>query len=236
MPWIRDGKCVYKKNKDGSRGEKEGCSDSIEKAKDYLKALYANTDDAPKKENKSMKMKKSELIALIKEEIMAEAEKFNMSPEDLRDFSQPDPPEYQASDEAFNKVNELIKSFQEIASKMQDERDYQYELLDIIKEIITSSPELDPQAVAMQAFPLLIQKLKADSNQFPMMQEGTLKEGFDPNDFMTMAKAIKQLLSDPYTGPMFAAIIGGLPVMSAYEKHVLGKMNKEQPPVDGGEM
>lgn len=69
MPWIRKGKCVYKKNKDGTKGKKEGCSDSIEKAKDYLKALYANTDDAPKKENKKMKMKKSELMALLKEEI-----------------------------------------------------------------------------------------------------------------------------------------------------------------------
>ena len=72
MPFMRDGKCVYKKNKDGSRGKKEGCSDSVEKAKDYLKALYANVDDATKKENKTMKIKKSELIALIKEEIMSE--------------------------------------------------------------------------------------------------------------------------------------------------------------------
>ena len=69
---MRDGKCVYKKNKDGSRGKKEGCSDSVEKAKDYLKALYANVDDATKKENKTMKIKKSELLALIKEEIMSE--------------------------------------------------------------------------------------------------------------------------------------------------------------------
>ena len=63
---------TLKKNKDGSRGKKEGCSDSVEKAKDYLKALYANVDDATKKENKTMKIKKSELIALIKEEIMSE--------------------------------------------------------------------------------------------------------------------------------------------------------------------
>lgn len=69
---MRDGKCVYKKNKDGSRGKKEGCSDSVEKAKDYLKALYANVDDATKKENKTMKIKKTELLALIKEEIMSE--------------------------------------------------------------------------------------------------------------------------------------------------------------------
>lgn len=41
MPYIRINKCVHKKN----TKEKVGCSDSVEKAKDYLKALYANEDD-----------------------------------------------------------------------------------------------------------------------------------------------------------------------------------------------
>ena len=95
-----------------------------------------------------MKIKKSQLIELIKEEIMAEAEMFKMSPEDLRDFSQPDPPEYQAADKAFDKVN---KDFQEIAVMMQDENNYQNELLEIIREIMTNSGNLDPQAVAIQA-------------------------------------------------------------------------------------
>jgi hypothetical protein len=36
MPYERRGKCVYNKT-----GEKVGCSNSIEKAKSYLKALYA---------------------------------------------------------------------------------------------------------------------------------------------------------------------------------------------------
>jgi hypothetical protein len=119
---------------------------------------------------------------------------------------------------------------------MQDERDYQYELLDIIKEIITSSPELDPQAVAIQALPRLIQKLQADLNQFPMMQEGILKEGFDPNDVATMMMAIKKLMTSPYTGPIFAAVVAGTPLLAIYEKYKFGEMNKEQPPVDGGEM
>lgn len=53
MPYIRVGKCVYKKNSDGSRGEKKGCSDTVEKAKDYMKALYAsekNEQVSPKME------------------------------------------------------------------------------------------------------------------------------------------------------------------------------------------
>jgi hypothetical protein len=38
MPYIRKGKCVYRKD----TGEKVGCSSSVEKAKQYLKALHAN--------------------------------------------------------------------------------------------------------------------------------------------------------------------------------------------------
>lgn len=180
-----------------------------------------------------MKIKKSALLELIKEEIVAEAEMFNMSFDDLRDFDIPDPPEYQASDKAFNKVNE---DFQEIAVMMQDENNYQEELLDIIKEIIINSPNLDAEAVAMQALPLLVKQLQTKLNQDPMMREGKIQEGVDPNDVMIMMMAIKKLLTSPYTGPLFAAVIAGMPVMAAYEKHVLGKMNKEQPPVDGGEM
>lgn len=41
MPYERKGKCVYKKD----TGEKVGCSDTVEKAEEYLKALYANVED-----------------------------------------------------------------------------------------------------------------------------------------------------------------------------------------------
>ena len=150
-----------------------------------------------------MKIKKSQLIELIKEEIMAEAEMFKMSDDDLRDFSVPDPPEYQASDKAFDKVN---KDFQEIAVMMQDEREYQYELLDIIKEIITSSPELDPQAVAIQALPRLIQKLQADLNQYPMMQEGI--ENINAENMQIVADAIQKMA--PLIGVMSLPVLIGL--------------------------
>jgi len=39
-PYRQKGKCVYKKNPDGSLGKKVGCSKSAEGAKKYLKALY----------------------------------------------------------------------------------------------------------------------------------------------------------------------------------------------------
>jgi hypothetical protein len=41
MPYIRKGKCVYRKD----TGKKVGCSSSIEKAKDYLKALHVNVTE-----------------------------------------------------------------------------------------------------------------------------------------------------------------------------------------------
>ena len=41
MPYIRKGKCVYKKDTDKT----VGCSKSASKAKKYIKALYANVED-----------------------------------------------------------------------------------------------------------------------------------------------------------------------------------------------
>jgi len=41
MPYVREGKCVYKKNPDGSKGKSMGCSDTEEKAKAHMRALYA---------------------------------------------------------------------------------------------------------------------------------------------------------------------------------------------------
>ena len=40
MPYMRVGKCVYKKTQDGKKGKKKGCSKTVAKAKKYLKKLY----------------------------------------------------------------------------------------------------------------------------------------------------------------------------------------------------
>jgi hypothetical protein len=42
MPYIRKGKCVYRKD----TGKKVGCSSSVEKAKKYLKALHINVQES----------------------------------------------------------------------------------------------------------------------------------------------------------------------------------------------
>lgn len=45
MPFKRKGKCVFKITKSGNQGEKKGCSKTVAKAKKYVKALYANSED-----------------------------------------------------------------------------------------------------------------------------------------------------------------------------------------------
>ena len=84
---MKKGKCVYKKNQDGSQGKKVGCTEGS--VDDYLKALYANVDDATKKESKTMKIKKSELFALIKEEIMSEMDGLTMMDDPYDDDAVP---------------------------------------------------------------------------------------------------------------------------------------------------
>jgi hypothetical protein len=63
MPYVRCGKCVYKGEKCSTKGEKVGCSDSIEKAKKYLIKLRMETSEGV------MKVTKNKLIQLIKEEL-----------------------------------------------------------------------------------------------------------------------------------------------------------------------
>lgn len=67
MPYVRCGKCAYKGKKCSTKGEKVGCSDSIDKAKLYLKALYANTNESI--EENTMNITKERLLQIIKEEV-----------------------------------------------------------------------------------------------------------------------------------------------------------------------
>lgn len=53
MPYTAVGKCVYKKNEDGKRGEKVGCTKGA--IKDYLAALYASDKNEAIKAHKEIK-------------------------------------------------------------------------------------------------------------------------------------------------------------------------------------
>ena len=139
-----------------------------------------------------MKIKKSELLALIKEEIMAEAEMFQMSDDDVKDFSIPDPPEYKASEEVFNMV--MI----DLEKMIEDD------LLDIIKEIIMERPESKPQDMAAKAMNALMQKLRAN----PMMEEAELQEGMDAESMQIVADAVQKMA--PLIGVMSLPVLVGL--------------------------
>ena len=143
-----------------------------------------------------MKIKKSELLALIKEEIMAEAEMFQMSDDDLRDLSVPDPQEYKDADEVFNMV-------------MQDlEKTIEDDLLDIIKDIMMQDANMMPQDVAEGAMNVLIQKLRTN----PMMEEAELQEGMDAESMQVVADAVQKMA--PLLGAMSLPVLIGL----IYEK------------------
>ena len=45
MPFKRKKNCVFKITKSGKQDKKKGCSKTVKKAKKYLAALYANSDD-----------------------------------------------------------------------------------------------------------------------------------------------------------------------------------------------
>lgn len=143
-----------------------------------------------------MKIKKSELLALIKEEIMAEAEMFQMSDDDLRDLSVPDPQEYKDADEVFNMV-------------MQDlEKTIEDDLLDIIKDIMMQDANMMPQDVAKEAMNVLIQKLRTN----PMMEEAEIQEGMDAESMQVVADAVQKMA--PLLGVMSLPVLIGL----IYEK------------------
>ena len=143
-----------------------------------------------------MKIKKSELLALIKEEIMAEAEMFQMSDDDLKDFSVPDPQEYKDADRVFNMVMENLE-------KMIED-----DLLDIIKEIMFQEYHETPEAVAEEAMNVLIQKLRTN----PMMEEAELREGMDAESMQVVADAVQKMA--PLLGVMSLPVLIGL----IYEK------------------
>ncbi len=66
MPYVVDGKCVYKKNADGSKGEKVGCTDGD--VDDYLAALHKNANEGVIREN-NVRITERELAQIIAEEV-----------------------------------------------------------------------------------------------------------------------------------------------------------------------
>tara|TARA_B100002019_G_C21035102_1_gene481605 strand:- start:212 stop:670 length:459 start_codon:yes stop_codon:yes gene_type:complete len=141
-----------------------------------------------------MKIKKSQLIQLIKEEIMAEAEMFKMSDEDLRDFSVPDPQEYRQADVIFNMVMEDL------------EKEVEEDLLDIIKEIIMQGRGQKPQDMANEAFGKLMVMMRGGGPPHGAMQEGV--ENINAENMQIVADALQKMA--PLIGVMSLPVLIGL--------------------------
>ena len=189
---MKKGKCVYKKNQDGSQGKKVGCTKgSVE---DYLKALHANTDGETKKENKSMKIKKSELLALIKEEIMKEMyDDFMLDDE----YDGQLPPEGVVDDhtrEEMDQTNQIISMAYSLAGSGEAAKHLLQKCIGLIDNY---------EEARLSQY---------DDDEDDMMQERKLKEGFNPDDAAKIGAAMEQLA--PLIGTMSLPVIIGL----IYEK------------------
>ncbi len=66
MPYSidRKNKCVYKKNPDGSRGKKVGCTKGS--LKKYLAALYVNEEDCCKQTSGLSKITEQRIRSIVK--------------------------------------------------------------------------------------------------------------------------------------------------------------------------
>lgn len=61
MPYTRSGKCVHKRNADGSPGAVVKCHDDVKQAQAHLEALEANVSDATDKDQKEMRYTQQEV-------------------------------------------------------------------------------------------------------------------------------------------------------------------------------
>lgn len=221
MPYMKKGKCVYKKNQDGSQGKKVGCTEGP--VDDYLKALYANVDDATKKENKTMKIKKSELLALIKEEIMDEMRGLTMMDDPYDDDAVP------AGMEQGGAMDQVAKEIDHMITIQMDD------VISMLSNyLVTSGASRDPRRAAAMgmemlrdaglAFPdqsALERMIAGDDGD--MMEEGM--ENITPENIGIVFEALGKM------APMIGAM--GVPAFIVMLKEFYDERKGAQ---DGGEM
>ena len=64
-------------------------------------------------------------------------------------------------------------------------------------------------------------------NEEPV-DEAVLQEGDILSNLPAVMDAITKMATDPYTGPLIAAVIAGMPIMAAIEKHLLSKLPQDR--------
>jgi urease gamma subunit len=221
MPYMKKGKCVYKKNQDGSQGKKVGCTEGP--VDDYLKALYANVDDATKKENKTMKIKKSELLALIKEEIMDEMRGLTMMDDPYDDDAVP------AGMEQGGAMDQVAKEIDHMITIEMDDI-----IAMLSNYLVTSGASRDPRRAAAMGMEMLRDAGLAFPDQSAlermiagddggMMEEGM--ENITPENIGIVFEALGKM------APMIGAM--GVPAFIVMLKEFYDERKGAQ---DGGEM
>ena len=221
MPYMKKGKCVYKKNQDGSQGKKVGCTEGP--VDDYLKALYANVDDATKKENKTMKIKKSELLALIKEEIMDEMRGLTMMDDPYDDDAVP------AGMEQGGAMDQVAKEIDHMITIQMDDI-----VAMLSNYLVTSGASRDPRRAAAMGMEMLrdagltfpdqsaLERMIAGDDG-DMMEEGM--ENITPENIGIVFEALGKM------APMIGAM--GVPAFIVMLKEFYDERKGAQ---DGGEM
>jgi len=221
MPYMKKGKCVYKKNQDGSQGKKVGCTEGP--VDDYLKALYANVDDATKKENKTMKIKKSELLALIKEEIMDEMRGLTMMDDPYDDDAVP------AGMEQGGAMDQVAKEIDHMITIEMDDI-----VAMLSNYLVTSGASRDPRRAAAMGMEMLrdagltfpdqsaLERMIAGDDG-GMMEEGM--ENITPENIGIVFEALGKM------APMIGAM--GVPAFIVMLKEFYDERKGAQ---DGGEM
>lgn len=168
--------------------------------------------------NKKMKIKKSELLALIKEEIMGEMDGLTMMDDPYDDAAVPD---------TMQRGGAMDQVAQEMEQMITVEMD---DVVSIISNyLVTQDSAGDPQKAAIRGMAMLrdagfrapdpstIEQMISPEmrDEEPMMQEGF--ENITPENMQLVVDALQKLLFSPYTGPMIAAAFAAVGVQSVRE-------------------
>ena len=161
-----------------------------------------------------MKMKKSELLALIKEEIMAEAPfgRGMTMMDDPYDENEPEPASMQSG-------GAMDQAFQYILTDVEKSLDFPAGAL--VNYLVTQNPEASPDAVGNMAVQVLetlgmnfpteraVEQYitrEMDDSEADMMQEGM--EGINPENMQLVADALQKMA--PLVGVMSLPVLIGL--------------------------
>ena len=221
MPYMKKGKCVYKKNQDGSQGKKVGCTEGP--VDDYLKALYANVDDATKKENKTMKIKKSELLALIKEEIMDEMRGLTVMDDPYDDDAVP------AGMEQGGAMDQVAKEIDHMITIQMDD------VISILSNyLVTSGVSRDPRRAAAMGMEMLRDAGLAFPDQGALERMIAADDGDEEMDMMMedvgaiLDPEVQRILSDVAFKLLPLVSFVSIPVLVATLVDEIKKAKKEK--------